>query len=123
MEGSSFTAAISTLTIAEVSSTNSSLGDHSNNNVQIAVQSDENQQMNAEKAGSSNTPGIPEQILVPSNEKELVASTGTVWEMSLPKPGNAGDLRVATLGTQQVVPHGGAKILTSFIKRMLLGFQ
>ncbi|WP_264329307.1 lipase family protein [Wolbachia endosymbiont (group A) of Andrena hattorfiana] len=83
--GSSFTAAISTLTIAEVSSTNSSLGDHSNNNVQIAVQSDENQQMNAEKAGSSNTPGIPEQILVPSNEKELVASTGTVWEMSLPK--------------------------------------
>lgn len=72
--GSSSTAAISTLTIAEVSSTNSSLGDHSNNNVQIAVQSDENQQMNAEKAGSINTPGIPEQILVPINDESIVQS-------------------------------------------------
>ncbi|GFR26154.1 lipase_3 domain-containing protein [Trichonephila clavata] len=105
--GSSSTAAISTLAIAEVSSTNSSLGDHSNSNVQISVQSDENQQMNAEKTGSSNTPGIPEQILVPSNEKELVASTGYGMGDVITKTGNAGNLRVATLGTQQVVPRGG----------------
>lgn len=121
--GSSSTAAISTLTIAEVSSTNSSLGDHSNNNVQIAVQSDENQQMNAEKAGSSNTPGIPEQILVPSNEKELVASTGYGMGDVITKTGNAGDLRVATLGTQQVVPHGGAKILNKFYKKNATGLS
>lgn len=121
--GSSSTAAISTLTIAEVSSTNSSLGDHSNNNVQIAVQSNENQQMNAEKAGSSNTPGIPEQILVPSNEKELVASTGYGMGDVITKTGNAGDLRVATLGTQQVVPHGGAKIFNKFYKKNATGLS
>ncbi|WP_353283601.1 lipase family protein [Wolbachia endosymbiont (group A) of Pogonocherus hispidulus] len=116
--GSSSTAAISTLTIAEVSSTNSSLGDHSNNNVQIAVQSDENQQMNSEKAGSSNTPGIPEQILVPSNEKELVASTGYGMGDVITKTGNAGDLRVATLGAQQVVPRGGTVSTIEALKNL-----
>ncbi len=116
--GSSSTAAISTLTIAEVSSTNSSLGDHSNNNVQIAVQSDENQQMNAEKAGSSNTPGIPEQILVPSNEKELVASTGYGMGDVITKTGNARDLHVATLGTQQVVPRGGTVSTIEALKNL-----
>ncbi len=116
--GSSSTAAISTLTIAEVSSTNSSLGDHSNNNVQIAVQSDENQQMNAEKAGSSNTPGIPEQRLVPSNEKELVASTGYGMGDVITKTGNARDLHVATLGTQQVVPRGGTVSTIEALKNL-----
>ncbi|WP_353285313.1 lipase family protein [Wolbachia endosymbiont (group A) of Beris morrisii] len=116
--GSSSTAAISTLTIAEVSSTNSSLGDHSNNNVQIAVQSDENQQMNAEKAGSSNTPGIPEQILVPSNEKELAASTGYGMGDVITKTGNARNLRVATLGTQQVVPRGGTVSTIEALKNL-----
>ncbi|WP_265026469.1 host RNA manipulator TomO [Wolbachia endosymbiont (group A) of Bibio marci] len=119
LNGGSFsTAAISTLTIAEVSSTNSSLGDHSNNNVQIAVQSDENQQMNSEKAGSSNTPGIPEQILVPSNEKELVASTGYGMGDVITKTGNAGDLRVATLGAQQVVPRGGTVSTIEALKNL-----
>ncbi|WP_264329751.1 MULTISPECIES: host RNA manipulator TomO [unclassified Wolbachia] len=116
--GSSSTTAISTLTIAEVSSTNSSLGDHSNNNVQIAVQSDENQQMNSEKAGSSNTPGIPEQILVASNEKELVASTGYGMGDVITKTGNARDLHVATLGTQQVVPRGGTVSTIEALKNL-----
>lgn len=108
------------LTTAELFSTNLSLGD---NNLQIAVQSDKNQQMNAEKACSNNTLEIPEQILVSSNEKELIASTDYSRRDAVTKTENAGDLHIATLDTQQATLHVSAKIFNKFRKKNAAGLS